>query len=815
MLVGQASFGERNRGHALLGVSGLATSIAPSVINEMDLRGSVPPGVTWEAYLSGFPRGGFYVLAKTTPDAKSLRPGMVRSRALFFSLDRLGELESLGGAISFLSSHFDDTGPYEDVDIDERDADNGSPDRGLAAALIENPNATIVWAQDSGFQEALKSLWSNLWTEARTNLTFRLAFSPADVTDHPTIVTTPSSLRSRWASFPIVKPATDELDAAAALMIGSPQGDNMRLLITALEPQIRSFAQLNQLAEVSVALETEQSFADDIGALRLICHLSPDPRKGIVEKTKLVTKCAVALTGASAGEVRMSRNLSLHAIADAKIFWDAIRAWSAKMLWDQSTSAISMIIKDTEGEVFADWKKSVNSGIHDFINVAKLDGQSLWRVVIHAPELLPSFVAQTVSKSRFDRELSAATPSAIPEAVAELILAQATGLELTLLHASVCSRMFDPANAVSRHLHDCRASIESLELTLSSASDRDYIGAAIKTKDERLVVMAAEKASSKPELLSEITIAEPVWRRLWLSTLRLNSQAFNAPKNPQKTFFELLDFSIDGLLSGESDEMLLTCLMNTRLADLNSYARRPEIWSKLSSNNRNLALSATANGWTRSFGSGDEESPELELRQVLVGSRYIDDLLERQLSHPALGCTLFRILPELSEQLFRSWIGRVIGRNRLTKDDSEAVGRIVGSRDWRRVAEDLADRCLAGKEELKPALEYCHDQLGIYRRYQLDMLGSTAISIKWRILEDLGADLYPFGPGDHGLWERAGGKDSDIPRAQTGREGWRIVVQDMENGKRKVIPRNLIEEMLKDYPKNPILQKMRWDGIFR
>ncbi|MDX0015943.1 hypothetical protein GOB19_23390 [Sinorhizobium meliloti] len=152
---------------------------ATELTNEMDLRGSPPPGTIWTPYFTGFSHRTHYVLARTAPDVHASRAGMVRSRALFIPIDALAEWNSIGHALSFLVDDFDTQGSYQDVDIATEGA-VGSPHYGLASALAEVKEGTIIWADDIGFQAAIANLWHHLWPHARAALSFRMAFSPQD-----------------------------------------------------------------------------------------------------------------------------------------------------------------------------------------------------------------------------------------------------------------------------------------------------------------------------------------------------------------------------------------------------------------------------------------------------------------------------------------------------------------------------------------------------------------------------------------------------------------------------------------------------------
>lgn len=79
---------------------------------------------------------------------------------------------------------------------------------------------------------------------------------------------------------------------------------------------------------------------------------------------------------------------------------------------------------------------------------------------------------------------------------------------------------------------------------------------------------------------------------------------------------------------------------------------------------------------------------------------------------------------------------------------------------------------------------------------------SGAKSEVWRQLEDIMPDLYPAGPMDQGIWERAGGDPSHLHLNDTGRAAWFAALRTLRRGGGGVgISReSLIGTALADYP---------------
>ena len=74
-------------------------------------------------------------------------------------------------------------------------------------------------------------------------------------------------------------------------------------------------------------------------------------------------------------------------------------------------------------------------------------------------------------------------------------------------------------------------------------------------------------------------------------------------------------------------------------------------------------------------------------------------------------------------------------------------------------------------------------------------------------LNDLVADLYPQGPADRSIWERAGGDPSRIQVTGPGRSAWWEALRNLARGGggASITLSRLVKVMLEDYPNNPAL----------
>lgn len=93
---------------------------------------------------------------------------------------------------------------------------------------------------------------------------------------------------------------------------------------------------------------------------------------------------------------------------------------------------------------------------------------------------------------------------------------------------------------------------------------------------------------------------------------------------------------------------------------------------------------------------------------------------------------------------------------------------------------------------------------------ELRTTGSAVLSIAPRELAALGAELYPQGPQQAGLWERAGGDASRLLTGTTGQSAWWHAAGLLNNGGggSELTVKTLLDVMLGDYPQNPDLRRL-------
>ena len=433
------------------------------------------------------------------------------------------------------------------------------------------------------------------------------------------------------------------------------------------------------------------------------------------------------------------------------------------------------------------------------------------------PETVASLFQYVPEASAIEKDVVEAMPAALDEAGAMALLVPARSREWFRLYGALLSVSCSALEAAHQQVAvDIDPSyLLGLRSALRNAGAAEVVECGLEIADPRLAQLAGEAIASEPALLAGVDMACQKAQAVWREALAIDPKSWQGPTDPVAAFHSILDCMLE---SGDADTSLIALLSDTPLADLGTYPRRPEVWSRISGTPLNNLLAGTAKGWLQAASRARKPPfvPEDTLQfAILESDGEVECLLDALI--PARSGAAVGIVSALSgynEQRFLRWIDSVLLRtDSLAGSDAEAIGRLLVEREWRQAASDMVWRYRSGRPDLRPLLRTCYDMLGFWDRFTLN-LTRVSESEKWRALESLAAELYPGGPDDQGLWERAGGKDADLPSKGAGRSRWRQGIRDMRRG-RQPAPSVLLAEMMEDFPNNEQLVHLAGDDVFR
>ncbi|MCY4354372.1 MAG: effector-associated domain EAD1-containing protein [Truepera sp.] len=823
MQIEQALYGECRGGHSLLVSSG-DDAVSAAIVQRLDLPDTAPPNVEWSPFLRGFPYLDRYVLSRTFHDTGASRGGMVFSHALLAPLDELAETSDLQPLLKLLATSDEQRPDATTVRIPctETPIPQAIDLIDAAEALGARGTLPVVRLGHVGFDDLVVALWANLPPEIRRGFAFRLSFGPPDLVEQPmpALVCTPRGLAARWSEYPVIRAATpnDPGSLASAILSGHARATPLTEFMQQMEVKPATLRNL-RLAEQAYLLHIgEPTLERRAGVMRLIEKLSPDSDAGSDGKDLLVRRLCDALSGAAAEEILRLRNLQLSAFPAPTRVWKTLEGWVAgnSFARDQDVDMLSVLEDATTSHAAVqDWRGAIRNGLAVAARSARSSfPRAFWRWTRIRLEIVTAVFPHVPAEAGVEERLASATPRTLDEAAAGTLEPLALSRGWLRLHGTVLSASASALDAARRQVAvDTGSSfVEGLRAALRSAKPAELVECALEIEDPRMPRLAGEAVARDPKLLAGLDLTPTTAQAIWREALAIEPESWQGPTDPAAAFHSILDRLLDG---SQSDPMLLEQLSGTPVADLANYPRRPEIWSRIGDGARRNLLTATANGWLNNAASaGIPFVPEHDLQTALLEA----DELERTLDAliPDRVGSAVRIVTALSQydqQRFLQLLTKLTSRTMsLPTPDAKGIGRLVLERQWEDVAAYLLGQFKSGRRDLKPALRACCDMLDRWGRFIVGLVPISE-SEKWEAFQELAAELYPGGPDEDGLWERAGADDADLSTSGDGRTRWRNAIRKMRNGKGPT-PSALLARMKEDFPNNERILHLAGDPIF-
>ena len=823
--VHQALYGEKRGGHSLLSASSNECP-ALDVVHRLDLPDTAPQGVEWSPFLRGFPHKEWYVLSRTFRDTESSRAGMVFSHALFAQLDQITRMADIRMLINALATS--DICRPDAAPLDLVLSKGGAPQRAdellpAVSSLVSSERLPIVRLGRVGFDDLIAALWAQLLPDMRRGFAFRLSFGPQDLKEAPTpaVVCTPQSMAARWSDYSVIRADSRQSQdsLAVALLTGSPRAVPLIDFGGRVGARPSNFRDLQLMEEAYGLASTDPTLERRIGAIRLINTLSPDRDAGRDAKDALLVEVCALVLSALPKEVLLLRNLDVSAFPSLGRLWPALRKWAASNPYLRVQDAdVLAVVADatTEAAAIWPWRAAILAGVIDAIHARRAAVlEAFWRWLAARSEVALAVFAQFADHPKLDKSFARSAPSEIGTEVADRFASLLADGEWPVTRGAVLAAAYEPLEAVRRYLAGevIKSEAHGLGAALRHATPSQLVQAALEIDDSRLLGIASKAVAENPRLISDLDISSKKVQAIWRDAIRIDTECWRGPLDPTATLHWLLD----ALLDGEHPDMrLIAVLSQTPLADIGHYHRRQEIWPHLSGLARENMLATTANEWLRGLSEGTVPFvPEPDLQSAVHSSSQLDDVLAALIpTRLALAVRAVGCLQTYDEGRFLELLDHIFSSvRRFPASDAKIVGDLICERAWANAADALVTRYRAGRSDAKGALRACYALLPAWERFSLDLI-PIPVGEKWRMLESVTVSLYPKGPDEDELWERAGGSNAHLLAGGSGSTRWNRALRGVRRGKGP-LPSEILNMIQKDYPNNVEVQHLASDPLFR
>ena len=823
MRIEQALYGESRGGHSLLEASG-DNEVSSEVAQRLDLPDTTPQGVEWSPFLRGFPYRDRYLLSRTFLDTRAPRGGMVFSHALIVPLDEIARISDLRPFLEMLTANERIRPTVQTIyfTIVEGQLSESYDLLDAAEAFVSTKKLPIVRAGHVGFDDLAVALWARLLPRMRRNFAFRLSFGPDDLVEDltPALVCTPHATVGRWAGYRMIRSGVVQkpTSLASAVLSSRRNTDSLLKFMHEIGAEPETFIDLRLLDQAYQFSMEQQTLESCIGAVRLIGKLSPDSKVGRERKDIFIRQLMKVVIEANAEEILLMRNLQLSAFPSPDRVWQALQTWATKNVYshDQDRHMLLMLKDATSDGAVAGWRVAFLNGLAEAARERKPDlADAFWRWVQICPDVVDFAFHEVMAEADVERCVAEAAPRSISEAIAETLLVLVRSRGWLRIHGVVLSSKCSPLDSVRQQvvIDTDLSFVEGVRFSLRNAKQKEILKCALKIGEPRTISLAGEAVAKHPNLLASVDFSGLNAQAIWQKALTIDPDSWQGLVNPKAAICVVLDSLLGG---GKVNSSLVEQLSLTPIADLGSYPHRAEVWRHIDSFARSNFLAATAKGWLEHAADGHVPfKPEPELQSAIL----VADALEPTLNGlcPGNFGTAVRIISALDrydENRFMHLIHDVIvDPFSLSVSDAERIGHLILNRRGKETAENVVKKYRSGRRDLKPTLRACYGMLSFWTQLSL---GLTPLSEneKWDAFEDLATDLYPSGPNEKGVWERAGGNDSDLLLHENGRTQWRKVLRDIRRGA-GVHPINILNSMKEDFPNNERILDLSADPIFK
>ncbi len=792
-----------------------------------DRPSSIPPGFRPEPYLAGSAFLNYYIFTKTFPDSTASRLGMVYTHALIVDINDIQYVDDLESFfLSFVDgvplerprlTHFEFTNPP----IKLLGGGNIYPRyvQSTVARLVAGSTPIAFCGTLESFGFTLKSIWAGLPLPFRKCFRYTVGFSSNDLRDTaPMVIYFQSGLESKLTGVDLVTDqdhAEIEIHSQVELfLLGAKRDSQFSTFITDLNVDLSDFTTFNSSAK-AYGFFTEIGQQADPNKLRslirFIAKLSPRKEDGASIKSKIIQLLSEDISEGKDGNIKALRNIGLEEFVDGSeslalaIGQYLQRSFGGELNFDDYV--VSELIELLASGSNTDWwNKALSDSLKGIVSTtSKKTIHNIWKLLdIPGPKILEWIPIASV----YEKSMIEYFPGSFKESSAKELLPALQKRKWFLLNAYVLTVYLKTSDALLQQLHieehlSYRDSVGSLFL-MGKLSDRELLSLTLSSENEKLVNCFARRIEQAEILLSEMDISKNIWALIWAESLRLTKKLSHGVTNLQEVVRKIYHLTCQGV---NVPEIIVELFAKSELADLSGYVDRDVFWQKVPAHYQGDFLEATANGFISRLIKEKEElaKPEKPLEQRLVSDAFIGSFLNKYRDDMDAVVTVYENLPGLKDRFLADYIRNY--RSSISDFLSSRLGSLLYTNQFRQSAERIFEKA-KDNASFKIALNKCKDlvYVGLIDKFLYRHLFSETITdeVAYAALRELALLLYPQGPEQNDLWERAGGKNSKLNNHQTREESWYHALHLLQygGGGRDISVKSLLKEMHSDFQQN-------------
>lgn len=834
IVVHQAYYGEVNRSHGCI-VSSLKNDYLKSTLTAFtDRPGSIPAGLKSVPYYSGASFGEYYAFTLTFPDTGASRGGMVFTHVLLVKMEDIGDVNDLENLFQYFVAEIPDKkAELQDLVLNRslsklKTTSSSFPlyIQKTVGRLMSAELPVVFCGSQEAFKTVIVSIWQGLPITFRKKIAYTAGFSSTNIDATKTIVHFQKTLEPILSNVPHITDENDEqtdiLNPVEKYLLQSDSNNTFEIFLKNLKAEVSDW---NTLKTCVVTFQSYLKISQqiDIGELKLLMRnlakVAPNPKNGKEIKEEVLTMLCNCLRSGKDENIKSLRNLPLEAFEYGTKQISLLIEENVNKEFERAnflTDQISELIQNaTTTNQFAWWSDAIKSALKTACSANQsIVVTNVWKLLLYAEDV-QTFIFENIPNSgKAEEILIKNLPDEIPSATAQSLVKKIKKRKWFLLHAHLLLKSVDIDIAILQQIdfEETNPIIfdEGTKLILQKIQDEDLLTIVLKHPKDRLIDEYATRSVNHATMLTKLYITNNVWLRLWSASLEKTKNILHGIKDIKKKVHEVLD----QIVVGENiPENIVSLIAESEYADISSYSRRNEIWSKFSSNVRHRFLAATANSYLENLSqTGADIVLEPELNSYISDDGFMTTFLRNNQGKIPIVITAYEYVVGLKDKFLADYIR--LYRGSITTIDESRLGSIILSKQFGLSARSVFEK-VKDNESFKTTLAICKSlvSLGFWEQLAYgNLLGQNISSnLLYDGLQELVISLYPQGPEDKDVWKKAGGDVSKLHNSKTREENWRHAISLLKSGGggKYISAKSLVDEMLSDFPNNSQLKEIK------
>ncbi len=838
IIIHQAQCGENNKkAWDLLKTTMSDITVAKSIAFKTDLQDHAV-GVSWSPTVRGFMQNDYFLLMKSYPDkSPDVRPGRAFSHVLMISKEDIESIVDIGVLFNYLPSNINKSILLEPIKFNPK-MKSGiklSPSfekrfnkviHGFVRAS-EYKN-TIIWVGEEAFEQAVYRLWQILSIEEKENLNFGINFNVDALPDSQlNFITTPENIENKFMNrgFCVIRRHdTQILTEISELILAGDITAKTRIQKFQNELETSSLFRTD-IDRISIVIDTFEkihninNFKKLISLSHIVAEYSPDNKKGVVFKSKLIKKINQLLVAGDANQITILKNFKVDCFKGSEgIFTLSINDWITKHLFSvyeskrKNFSLLFKLLRESKSSNW--WTKIFNQELKK--NLAKINSDRasvIFNWLRFDFDIFSDIKLKIDSSKESEKSFVLQLPSIIDKSHIRVLKDFTIQRNWFILHAKLLllEHPFEAAIEKQLEVDTELNSIEGLKIITKGVKPKSILDFTVKNGDGRLVKIAGNILFEDANYLNEIDFTNIHWQKVWLNSIQLGNLISDGFKEPQNKIFKLYDAIVDGYTVIEG---LLQKISESDYSNILDYPKRNLIWIKLPSDIKARFLEKTSSALLEelSLDATFQVPDDKDLSDYILTSRAISDFLYFNRNNIKSVLPIFSTFTQFRENIIIDYIKNYFGS--LDVVDSTQLGKLVMRRGYSSVAYVIYDK-ISSNFNFRYALAECYSLLDFFTKGIIKLRGTIANIIVtedqwWSAFTELTYKLYSSGPTENKIWIQAGGNDYDLLTKGTGKEVWIAALQKLRKDECTGITiKKLLKVMVEEHPKNGELKTIR------